>query len=146
MRSYAYTVIDVHSHRFIEDDSCMFAVIVDDNSIPVMHAPLLKVRNFERDLWFPSIGENHPDKPSELPRGLPIFGTSAELGLLLELDFRNFRGNMTSLINFFGNSGNVPSGDAEKMLVSKLPRSFAISGTSAELRDKYDHRRHYRTE
>ncbi|EYC00151.1 hypothetical protein Y032_0117g638 [Ancylostoma ceylanicum] len=65
MRSYAYTVIDVHSHRFIEDDSCMFAVIVDDNSIPVMHAPLLKVRNFERQ----------------------TFGTSAGFA-----DFRNFRG------------------------------------------------------
>ncbi|EYC05360.1 hypothetical protein Y032_0082g1538 [Ancylostoma ceylanicum] len=43
-----------------------------------------------------------PDKPSEFPRRLPNFGTSAELGLLQEQDFRNFRGNMTSLINFIG--------------------------------------------
>ncbi|EYC02855.1 hypothetical protein Y032_0097g2978 [Ancylostoma ceylanicum] len=33
----------------------------------------------------------HPDKPSELPRSLSNFGTSAELGLLLEQDCRSFR-------------------------------------------------------
>ncbi|KAK6737493.1 hypothetical protein RB195_019911 [Necator americanus] len=41
--------VDLCSYRFVEDDSCMFAVIIDDNRTPIICEPAVKVSNLQRE-------------------------------------------------------------------------------------------------